>query len=1582
MISSSKIITDTLSRSQTRASPDDLPFESSSFDAIFRTTHPEKAKLGPSGKRKTSGRVMYECLHCPPDSPWSNGKRGNAIYHAKRKHASILQTEASTVDEHDSDIITRPSKQPRMDSFFPSRPSDTTLRRVFNRQQYIESIVGLLTRRRLPFSAVKWDEMQDIILACNPAIEDLLLTSRDAAMRHITTTFDLYRSQLKAKLQASVSKIHLSTDLWTSPHRHGILAVCVRWVDNGYRLQKALLAMPECRYSHSGERQATLMAEAIEEYGIAKQIGYHTGDNATSNDTCLKHLSQMLQDKYGISFHPNQRRIRCIAHIINLSLQAFLLASSKEALRAALAAASDVTGAEMYEQFYFTLYDVSANEPTSRSEASEQQEQSFSKVWKGKAKRAARKPPDFRDDKFRGWQTIPAMRKLHNIAVWLRNSSIHSDLWEDRVSLRLGIDNDTRWNSWYKLIDNLIRRQSQIKQFLLDYDKEINDNILNSSDWDYLERTYRFLHPFASATLWAEGKNSTLSQILTIMDGLLRHYEKNKEHYSKPETFDRRILHSIEMGWFILDKYYTMTEDAPVYAAALLLDPSKRIRYIERHWPESWHENAIAGVRTIWEEYKTQPETGPAESVDEVSASQKRQPNEWDALLEELEVTEDLGDSMDDLEDFIKATPIKISGSPLQWWCHKDQRKTYPQLSRMAIDILSIAPESADPESAFSGGRRTLSWDRERMTCENLEKVECIGNWLREGHIQKTVHGGAYIFEFEENHDTAKFYRTADDKYTTRVKFDYDLFKGVSIQFDDVSTAEDMAAKMAALPAVKNMWPVKVYSIPKPRIEWTATPGMKAPLKKRDLNDTADTFSPHVQVQVDKLREKGITGHGIKVAVVDTGIDYKHPALGGCFGPNCLVSFGTDLVGDKYDGFNAVYPDDDPMDCQGHGSHVAGIVAAQENEYGFTGAAPGVTLGAYRVFGCSGEAGNDVLIAAFNQAYQDGADIITASIGGPSGWSEEPWAVAVSRIVEKGVPCTVSAGNSGDVGMFYASTAANGNKVMAIASYDNSDYVSLLNISHYTVDNSSKKIDFGSTAGSPAAWGNVTLPLWAPNLDPATPNGGCDAYPADTPDLSKYIVLVRRGSCTFVQKAQNAAKHGAKYFLVYNNAASGASAIDVSTVEGIVAAGMVPAKTGTKWVELLKAGSTVTLEMSDGSDGKVILEESKNNVTGGAVSTYSSWGPTWELDVKPQFGSPGGNILSTYPLKKGGYAVLSGTSMACPLVAGVIALIAEVRGTLDPEVLENLLSSTSNPTLFNDGAMFYDYLAPVPQQGGGLIQAYDAAYSTLLLSRSSLAFNDTDHFTEVLNFTLHNTGKTDLDLSISHIPTKSVYTLAKDSIYASEFPNDVADGHASLKFSESKVSVGAGDSVTIEVMPTPPEGLDAKRLALWSGYIAVNGTGVSLSLPYQGLTGSLHDSKVLASDDTWISKSNDKDELNPVPANTTFVLPVKGQNATDEKPAPALAWKLALGSAKLEAELIPVSGNSTAKSLGAPAGFPTLWNPMGKGSVVWNGKLADGGYAPAGKYKVAYRALRIFGDEKKESDWDKSESPVFGVRYP
>jgi hypothetical protein len=115
-----------------------------------------------------------------------------------------------------------------MDSFVVARSSDSGLRNAFNAQRYSEAIVGLLTRRRVTFSAMEWDEMKDLALACNPAIEDLLITSRDRAMRIINTNFALYTLQLREALQDAQSMIHISTDLWTSPHRHAMLAVCAQ----------------------------------------------------------------------------------------------------------------------------------------------------------------------------------------------------------------------------------------------------------------------------------------------------------------------------------------------------------------------------------------------------------------------------------------------------------------------------------------------------------------------------------------------------------------------------------------------------------------------------------------------------------------------------------------------------------------------------------------------------------------------------------------------------------------------------------------------------------------------------------------------------------------------------------------------------------------------------------------------------------------------------------------------------------------------------------------------------------------------------------------------------------------------------------------------------------------------------------------------------------------------------------------------------------------------------------------------------------------------------------------------------------
>src|SRR5260370_29198297 len=107
----------------------------------------------------------------------------------------------------------------------------------------------------------------------------------------------------------------------------------------------------------------------------------------------------------------------------------------------------------------------------------------------------------------------------------------------------------------------------------------------------------------------------------------------------------------------------------------------------------------------------------------------------------------------------------------------------------------------------------------------------------------------------------------------------------------------------------------------------------------------------------------GFKGTGVKVAVIDTGIDYHHPDLGGCFGGGCRVEKGWGFVGDAYNAAlgTSPVPDANPDDCAGHGTHVSGIIGANGRVIGV---APEVTFYAYRVFGCAGSTDADIMLAA------------------------------------------------------------------------------------------------------------------------------------------------------------------------------------------------------------------------------------------------------------------------------------------------------------------------------------------------------------------------------------------------------------------------------------------------------------------------------------------------------------------------------------------------------------------------------------------------------------------------------------------
>ncbi|KAG6996447.1 putative AC transposase [Fusarium oxysporum f. sp. conglutinans] len=492
--------------------------------------------------------------------------------------------------------------------------------------------------------------------------------------------------------------------MWTSPARKAYLCICVRWISQDYQFKHGMLALPQVLFNHSGEIQAAIILRTLKSFGITTKLGYHTGDNATSNDTLLIELSRSLNLEFGIDYDPTTHRIRCLDHILNLALQAFLLATSKEALKAALAAIEETEDTDPYELFsaYLDVPVVEDNPASIRAH-----EQAQRRGGKVKAKHKG----------FEGWGATTALQKLHNLAVWLRNSSIHHDRWIEAVGITLGIDNDTRWSSWYHLIKRTTRKEREIKDFI-DKHPECDNFRLNGVEWDTLKRTERFLSVFASGTLWVEGSEASLSQSLTLMDAILTFFEDQKVLYKSGPEKDLRMVHSIEMGWFILDKYYALVESTPVYAAAMLLDPSKRKHYLLQNWPEEWHQKTIDAAYSIWQkEYAHLPHellsAAAAADIDTFHpSSKKRVENELDRLKRRLRVQPTSQEDEDMFMAIIEDKTIDLDAlkiTPLQWWLVPEQRRRYPRLHRMAINILSIAPSSAEPEQQFSGARRTQS---------------------------------------------------------------------------------------------------------------------------------------------------------------------------------------------------------------------------------------------------------------------------------------------------------------------------------------------------------------------------------------------------------------------------------------------------------------------------------------------------------------------------------------------------------------------------------------------------------------------------------------------------------------------------------------------------------------------------------------------------------------------------------------------------------------------------------------------------------------------------------------------------------
>lgn len=209
------------------------------------------------------------------------------------------------------------------------------------------------------------------------------------------------------------------------------------------------------------------------------------------------------------------------------------------------------------------------------------------------------------------------------------------------------------------------------------------------------------------------------------MDFLLEKLEQAKVQYKEDEFLGP----CCNASWDKLEKYYSLTDRSPVYIAALILCPQWKWTYFEENWPTEWVETARGTIEDLWEsQYKPISTT--------FTSNQEIEPVKNHFLKWRANKKGGTQLAQDEYQQYIRCACIDIPDSdPRSWWLEPTQRKTYPHLSIMALDILSIPAMSAEPERLFSSAKITITDRRGRLGIESIEAIECLKSWLRKDNI-------------------------------------------------------------------------------------------------------------------------------------------------------------------------------------------------------------------------------------------------------------------------------------------------------------------------------------------------------------------------------------------------------------------------------------------------------------------------------------------------------------------------------------------------------------------------------------------------------------------------------------------------------------------------------------------------------------------------------------------------------------------------------------------------------------------------------------------------------------------------------
>ena len=609
-------------------------------------------------------------------------------------------------------------------------------------------------------------------------------------------------------------------------------------------------------------------------------------------------------------------------------------------------------------------------------------------------------------------------------------------------------------------------------------------------------------------------------------------------------------------------------------------------------------------------------------------------------------------------------------------------------------------------------------------------------------------------------------------------------------------------------------------------------------------------LSAQLMMHADQVTQKG---EGKVVAVVDTGVDMTHPAFAGALGGTPALSADkvaslTPQLGDGKAGtyvsekfpFAYDYADNDPDasptgQAGSHGTHVAGITAGNAGE--IVGIAPDAQIIVAKVArSVEGDITDSGLLAALDDMVVLHPDVVNLSLGQLGGMDNEAdsvYATVFKSLQDAGITVNAAAGNHYTAG--YGNTSgknlpfasdpdsstqcepATYSSVVSVASVDNSLAHSAFTVGDRDIPfqraggaDGQKMPDLSDLTGGPFEYvdGGIGSAEDGAALKAKYPEG-----------LAGKIVLVKRGSLTFQTKFNNIAGSKPAGFIVYNNV-PGDSLVVMSLATDGVPAAFISQADG----EAMLAAADHHLSVAP---GKVIAPSSKYS-----MSSFSSWGVTPDLRLKPEVAAPGGNIYSSVP--GGTYEFMSGTSMATPQMAGVSALVLQ-RVQNDPlfasmsardkvDVVQNLIMGTAAPIadpLQDTGAPYSPR-----KQGSGLTNVLAATTSSVYPSvvgaaEPSRPKADLGDGTKGWHFdvALHNLGAAPATYELS---SQALSEIVEDGFFTGH-STDWRGAGVDIAYSGAAVSgTGEGATITVPASGEATVGVDVTPRAAFDSYVAQN----------------------------------------------------------------------------------------------------------------------------------------------------------------